>query len=430
MRKSGTAAWPEPREAASVAAAALLMFCICGLMLNDALEKIGALALVLWGLWLGLARGGFRDTTAAERSLFICFGLMLAAALLSYFVNGRPETAIKILPKYARLLLFVPLYVLFRSVLQTRHLWLALGAAAVVLAGWNLLEGAGVVEGCREDQCYPGQINGSIGRIPYGLLSLALAGILAAGAGYYRRRYPQLLALFVIAAMLVLYGALGSGNRAAMLALPGVVLIWLGLSWISGQLRSRSLAVLTISLVGAIALAWPVILDRSENAAAEVAAFQQQDYARSQSIGGRLLWWRSALHIFPEHPLVGIGPRQFRSALAERVAAGLEPPQGLPHHPHNEYLSAAVGQGLIGLAALLLLWGGPLIQYWRGCASAAPERQELGMAGILMLAAFTQGAITTSIFELSAFSGFYILLSAALCALVNPARKLPDNSPP
>ncbi|MGH8529039.1 MAG: hypothetical protein ACRETN_04230, partial [Nevskiales bacterium] len=74
--KSATAAWREPQRAASVAAATLLMLCLCGLMLNDALEKIAALSLLLWGLWLGLARGGFRDTTAAERGLFVCFGLM------------------------------------------------------------------------------------------------------------------------------------------------------------------------------------------------------------------------------------------------------------------------------------------------------------------------------------------------------------------
>ncbi|MGH8529926.1 MAG: O-antigen ligase family protein, partial [Nevskiales bacterium] len=389
----------------------------------DALEKIAALSLLLWGLWLGLARGGFRDTTAAERGLFVCFGLMLTAALLSYLVNGRPETALKMLPKYARLLLFIPLYVLFRDVLQTRHFWLALGAVAVVLGGWNLLEGAGGVEGCRKEQCFPGQINGTIGRTPYGLISLALAGVLAAGAGYYRRRYPQLLVPLLIAAMLVLYGALGSGNRTALLALPGVLIIWLGLSWRNGQLRARSLAVLIIALISAIALAWPVIQARVDNAQQEIAAYNQADAENSPSFGSRLHWWRGALNIFLDHPVVGVGPRQYRSALAERVTAGLEPPQALPHHPHNEYLSAAAGQGVIGLLALLLLWGGPLTQYWRGCASTASERQELGMAGILMLGAFAQGATTAAIFDLSAFSNFYILLSAALCGLVNSRVK-------
>ncbi len=422
-----THAQPGPAQATSLAAALLLMAFLCGVMLSDGLEKISAAALVVWGLWQGLVRDGFRHTTAAERGLFLCFALVLLAALLSYFVNGRPEAAVKMLPKYARFLLFIPLYVLFRGTLQTRHLWLAFAGAAGILGVWNLLEGSGLVEGCFKEQCSPGQITGSISRTAYGLISLALAGVVAAASGYYQRRHSRLALATVVATTLVLYGALASGNRTALLALPGMVLVWLFLAWWIGDLRTRLLVILALSLGCALTAAWPVIETRMDEAQKEIASYRAHG-SGAPSIGSRLQWWRSALHIFQEHPLVGVGPRQFRPELARRIAAGLEPAQALPHHPHNEYLSTAAGRGLFGLMALLLLLAWPLLWYWRGCTSTALDRRETGMAGILMVAAFAQSALTESIFDLSAFTGFYVMASAALCALVNPTRNLQDNS--
>jgi hypothetical protein len=69
---------------------------------------------------------------------------------------------------------------------------------------------------------------------------------------------------------------------------------------------------------------------------------------------GRLELWRAAISIVRAHPLVGIGPDNFR--LAYGTYAGIATPD-LRTHSNNMYLEVATGTGLAGAAAFAwLLW--------------------------------------------------------------------------
>lgn len=395
-----------------------------GLLLHDGVEKVAAAYIILVGITTWIRDAETRRALAQQAGLFLVFAALPAVALLSWVANGMPETGVKMLGKYARFLLVVPIYAGLWRWLGDRLFWNALLCAGGALAIWNFVETAGWIDLCYTDHCSPDELNGALSRIQYGGLSFALAAMLLAGAPAYFQRSRTLGYGAALTASLVLFGAMGSGTRTLYLALLPTLVFWAGLVLWRGRGFRRQLAGVAAGVALALTLAWPVIRDRSENAAAEVAAFQQQDYARSQSIGGRLRWWRWSLKVIAQHPWLGVGPRQFRPAMQQLVADGELPSTSFPHHPHSEYLSVAATRGLLGLAALLAALALPALSFLRAYAdSAAPT----ALAGLLMLAVIAQAALTESIFDLSSFTSFYVASIAALMALLQRERPMRDN---
>ena len=394
-----------------------------GLVLEDRVKYLGLALLAGTGLWLLPGSREARGWLRREWPLVLAFAAALLATLISWLVNGQPEESVKMFGKHARLLFLVPIYVCCRRYLPEAAFWQAVLGAGLVLGVWNIAEGAGWVEICVRKPCFPRELNGAVSRIPYGSLNFLLALVLlAAWPRFSTRAWRHLLYALVL--LLLFYGALGSGTRTLYLALPPSLLLWLLLAWRERSLSLRRLAMLGGILALAVALAWPVISARSANAQQEIAAFQTEDYGRSPSIGGRLIWWRAALRIFGEQPVFGAGPRQYRAAVEDLKARGLYPATSVPHHPHNEYLSAAATRGLLGLAALLALLGVPL---WRYARAFLQEPSALPAAGILFTAGVAQMALTESLFDLSTFTYLYAATSAALCALVLPGGQVRDN---
>ena len=81
------------------------------------------------------------------------------------------------------------------------------------------------------------------------------------------------------------------------------------------------------------------------------------------SIGARLEMWKSASYIFKENPIFGIGEGNFKQKNVELIEKGLVNPDiGRFNHPHSEYITTLVEQGLTGLAILLFLLFNPLLK--------------------------------------------------------------------
>lgn len=396
----------------------------CGLLLEDRLKYLGLAWLAGAGLWLLLSNAQARGWLRREWPLLLAFAGMLLATLAAWLANGQPEEGVKMFGKHARLLLLVPVYLCCRRYLPETAFWRALLGAGLLLGAWSIAEGAGWVEICVRQPCFPRELNGAGSRIPYGSVNFVLALLLLAAWPRFGAGPRRLHALYCVALVLLFYGALGSGTRTLYLALPPSLLLWLLLAWRERSLSARRLATLGGILVLAVGLAWPVISARSANARQEITAFQTEDYKRSPSIGGRLIWWRAAVQIFREQPLLGVGPRQYHAAVQALKARGLYPADSLPHHPHNEYLSAAATRGVVGLAAVLALLGLPL---WRYGRAFLQEPSAPAAAGILFTTGIAQMALTESLFDLSTFTYLYAITSAALCALVLPGGHLRDN---
>jgi O-antigen ligase len=67
----------------------------------------------------------------------------------------------------------------------------------------------------------------------------------------------------------------------------------------------------------------------------------------AMSTGSRLSWWAGALRVIGDHPLFGVGPRNF--ILIDGAAYDFQ----TTFHAHNLYLNIASEHGLLGLALLV-----------------------------------------------------------------------------
>jgi hypothetical protein len=119
---------------------------------------------------------------------------------------------------------------------------------------------------------------------------------------------------------------------------------------------------------------------------------------------GRLVLWRAAARIFAAHPLLGVGPDNFR-LLYGGVAglAGADPRT----HSNNMYLEILVGGGLVGAAAFawLLREGGRAIRI----ASRSADPRLTGIAAALVAIA-VHGLVDSFL----SFAPTYILFAITL----------------
>jgi hypothetical protein len=145
------------------------------------------------------------------------------------------------------------------------------------------------------------------------------------------------------------------------------------------------------------------------------AVFGEYRYAAlsHSSISERLTMWNEAWQLFRSHPLLGVGLGGYMATVQERVAQGKSPPLGAEYdHPHNEYLDALAGRGLLGFLTLLALLGVPAWLFVRGLRSPDPERVGAALAGVLVTAGFALFGLTETIFIHSVAMVWYVIMTA------------------
>lgn len=143
--------------------------------------------------------------------------------------------------------------------------------------------------------------------------------------------------------------------------------------WRTAVFRS---ALIVLAVAGAVGLLGRAARSGAPSAVASRAASLADP--EDASVHGRRLFWRGALEIFADHPVLGTGPGTFGAAYsAYQREAG-----AYARDPHNLYLQAAAEMGVVGLAALLtLLVSMGLV--WRRLLRRARDEEEYSLvAGI------------------------------------------------
>jgi O-antigen ligase len=93
---------------------------------------------------------------------------------------------------------------------------------------------------------------------------------------------------------------------------------------------------------------------------------------------GRVVLWRAAGRIFAAHPLLGVGPDNFR--LIYGTYAGLKGADPRTHS-NNMYLEVLVGGGLLGAAAFSWLLREAVSTFISICKGSDPGHVAVAMAG-------------------------------------------------
>ena len=230
-----------------------------------------------------------------------------------------------------------------------------------------------------------------------------------------QKRLAMLLAGAAILMVVALLLTLCRGGWLATLAtLP---LLALGLRW-RGKVWKYSLG----CGLGTAALLVVLILGGP-------ASFRQsftERWQRFSEPSGRFELWQAAWQIFQEHPLTGSGLETFALTFpAHRSLAYWRFEGGLTHHrAHSEPIHILATQGVLGIAAWLLILGGLVRAVWRLGRTTEPSRRLFPLAlGAALLAFYVQNLF---FFTMIAYGSLVVILAAVVSNLSVRRSSIPE----
>ncbi|REF36558.1 O-antigen ligase family protein [Thermasporomyces composti] len=393
-----------------------------GIGADDALFLLGLVVLLP-----GAVRRGRLDRVPFGRTLVVGVGLVAAGACVSSFVNAEtvPETVGMLLRGPARVLLYLVMavvvlaqtprdltrYVVGRALAGVGIFESAFSLVAYVVGfpgGFGLQEASGNTALVGE---IPGRVTGTLDLSPNFLGALLVLSIpvtcgIALDATSTRHRIGWLAGVVVQGIALVLTYTRSSLAVTVVACLLLLVLTrrLAGLVDVLRQRRRWALAGGAVAAVGVAALlVWTPLLDR--------VLHDRTD---------RLALYTSALRVFADYPLTGVGPGEqatFTAADPERYRATSFGVAG--SNAHNTVLLAAAENGVLGLVGALLVNVGlaavaiTVIRRARERAGLA-RAEPLGI-GVAVLAFLIQG-MANNLFTVTLTASALVMLVAG-CAL-------------
>ena len=177
-----------------------------------------------------------------------------------------------------------------------------------------------------------------------------------------------------------------------------------------------------VAIVGVVAVAFYIaqpnnsIEIRYQEAVSEIDNYLlRRDVATS--IGGRLEAWRGAALSVPEKPLLGWGYAEYRNELELLVSRKqLDPFVLTLVNTHNNYIEVMVFQGLIGLAALLVLYAATFCLFCKRLRSPDITVRVLALSGASLTVSFFVFGLTHVILGRNNGITFFVLSLVILWA--------------
>jgi hypothetical protein len=143
------------------------------------------------------------------------------------------------------------------------------------------------------------------------------------------------------------------------------------------------------------------------------------------SVGQRLEMWAVAGTLFLEAPTTGVGTGAYIMSAQRLVDEGAAPPMtAIYDHPHNEVMDALSSRGLVGLAALLLLFAVPGWWFARGLSSPDPARMGAALGGLMVVVGMVMCGLSETMLVHSITLGWYVIMTAMFMVT---AEKMEDR---
>ncbi|AKS41029.1 O-antigen ligase family protein [Wenzhouxiangella marina] len=411
------------------AGAAVVVF--LALALGLVVPKLAGAGFLLLGLtaivWLSIAkqwRPG--DLVPIERLLCMAIVLFVVAWLLGWGINGLDPAGLEAVTRIARLLLIIPILLFIRQLDTIESAWwrgLTLGAIiAGAYAWWSFLSGQVGPFGER--------VVGTTNPLYFGGLSLAFALMLLPRLRDVSLPVSVRL-LAVLALLLAISASALSGSRGAWVVLPLLLLIYLftlGRSQPPVWRFGVPLAFMAIATAFLFSPASPMS-ERAMSGLDDLSALVRGEQAEG-TIGRRMALWELAGEVIAEHPLSGSGPGAYPRRVTEAIAEGRIPEDFEDYeHPHNEYLSAWIQAGPLGLFALVLMFGIALRRHGRVWQTGLKRTRYLGWSGLAGLSTIAIMALSESLFERNIGIVWYGLIVALSAGLVHARRRVELSAP-
>lgn len=238
-------------------------------------------------------------------------------------------------------------------------------------------------------------------------------------------RRSSLKALALLSAALALVAVVLTFSRGAFVGFGLVVAAMVALRYV----RISQLAVVAV-VIAALLVAFPQFGTRLSTLEAvfSVVTGDQGLTAADNSVQSRAAENLTAIAVFADHPVIGVGPGQFPSYYREYAVEVGGVIRAADREAHNLYLDVAAEAGVLGLICLLAILGVTLFDLRRARKRWLRSRPELAdIATGLSLAVLTY--MTTGIFLHLSYARYFWLVMAIAGAGALIMRRLPDPEP-
>jgi len=221
----------------------------------------------------------------------------------------------------------------------------------------------------------------------------------------------------ILAFVLSVVATLLSGTRSSWMLLPICLLsLFLG-----REMKARTRLAWLVGGVLVLALAGVALYEVNQRFLEIASDVQQFDngHLKDTSVGIRMQLWQAALHIFREHPWLGIGLANFRDALHDLAAQGVITQFVAENfgEPHNDLLGALAGYGLLGLVSMMALYWLPAAWFYRRLQTVSPDMRAAVRIGLLLCLGYTAFSLTEMMFRnmrsVPIYSTMVVILMAA-----------------
>jgi hypothetical protein len=141
---------------------------------------------------------------------------------------------------------------------------------------------------------------------------------------------------------------------------------------------------------------------------------------------GRIELWRAALRLWAHHPLLGIGPDNFRRAYGRLLELQ---PYDDRLHANSLYLETLATTGLLGFTALLALMLSLFVTTKNGWRHATSEQRVLALGLALATSAFFVHGVVDYFLPFTPTNGLFWILAGALVGILSAPTPAPDHGP-
>ena len=366
-----------------------------------------------------------KDSPLQKSDSLLVFSLLFFVFVAGFAIllGDDISTGYRWFGKFLRFAFAVPLFLLLRRTSISESLfWNSLAFGSIFSGIVALIETyAGHMLGWGGG--HVGRVSGVTHPIMFGSISLTMGVMTFCGLNYYYKQNKWLLALPVAALASGITASLMSGSRGSWVAMPALLLV---LIWSMRSTINRK----AFTFIMAAILASPFILYfvpginisyRIKSTAAQFDSYfanPLENNLMGNPVGARLEMWRVSWVVFKQSPVLGIGWGNYQNSAQKLVDEGQRNAVIARYsHPHNQYLSAMVSSGSIGLLAVILLLLLPLLIFYSAYIRESEPIRSYATAGLTLVIAFAHFALTEGVFERNItinFYGFYLVLVTAL----------------
>jgi len=191
-----------------------------------------------------------------------------------------------------------------------------------------------------------------------------------------------------------------------------------------------------VLFVVSFAIPQTAVLDRAKNAVSGITEYitnENSDLRRGPSVQKRLEMWKSSIYIIQENPFLGIGENNFKLANKKLIDNGLIK-SGIAgyNHPHGQFFSTLVENGIIGFIALLMLLFYPLLECFRLIKNQfeifTDEIRDLTSLLLIITLHYLFYALSNGIFDHQNTTLFYSAMVAILLGILRNKVSKDSNS--